>query len=161
MTTNPLLSAVFRDDLATLKELLSAGADVDALDRDGRSPLFQAITQGNAAIVNELLQAGTNVNLQDHEKRTPLHFTAIHFRPALAKTLLLAGAQVAATDVYGNTPLNNAVFYAKEREDMIKLLLEHGADPDARNNHEVSPRDLAVRMTGFDVTSLFTKDSKT
>src|SRR5437899_1861622 len=77
---NPLLDAIFRGDIALLKQRLAAGAEVDAKDRDGRSPIFQAVVDGRTDMVKELLQAGASVNLRDREGWTPLHSAAREYR---------------------------------------------------------------------------------
>ena len=56
--------------------------------------------------------------------------------------LLKAGAKVDVQDNNGNTPLGRAVFDARGRTGMVKLLLKHGADRHHKNKHGVSPSEL-------------------
>ena len=48
------------DDTSTVEMLLSAGANVNALDRDGVSPLFLASERGKTEFVRVLLSHGAN-----------------------------------------------------------------------------------------------------
>ncbi|XP_023294619.2 protein fem-1 homolog CG6966 [Lucilia cuprina] len=54
--------------------------------------------------------------------------------PSLAKALLEVGADPNAIDDGGNTPLHLAAIAQPCQKDMAKILLDHGAHLDARNN---------------------------
>src|SRR5262245_4426360 len=58
--TTPLHGAVRRDDVATAKQLIKAGADVKAVTRYGVTPLGMAALNGSAAMLRVLLDAGAN-----------------------------------------------------------------------------------------------------
>jgi ankyrin repeat protein len=57
----PLMLAAFRGDISTVRELLLAGADVDARDKDGDTALMFAAYRGHAEIVSLLLDYGANI----------------------------------------------------------------------------------------------------
>ncbi|OHV05079.1 hypothetical protein BKN37_07280 [Mycobacterium talmoniae] len=63
-----------------------------------------------------------------------------------AAVLVEAGADVNRRDRWGNTPLWRAVYHLPRTDAIAALLLDHGADPTAKNNHDISPLDLARRM---------------
>jgi ankyrin repeat protein len=130
---------------------LAKGEPIDDRDRDERTPLFQAVVTGRVDLVLELVRSGAQVNAKDRDGRTPLHVAAIQCQIDTAKALVEAGATVDARDKNGNTPLSNAVFYSKGRGELIHLLRKNGANPDAANNHGVSPRKLAETIANFDV----------
>lgn len=73
----------------------------------------------------------------------------------MAKMLLEAGAKVDVRDAHGNTPLSTAVFNCRGDGEMIRLLRKWGADPYAKNNHGVSPLDLARMIDNFDIAKYF------
>ena len=94
-----------------VKELISAGADVNGLDDVGRPVLIVAISEsGNVEVVRTLLAGGANVNVKDANGETPLIAAireylpgenelirkALRRDPEVIKALLAAGA---ATDV--------------------------------------------------------------
>jgi ankyrin repeat protein len=62
----------------------------------------------------------------------------------LATTLILAGADVASRDYYEETALHRAV--RKGSVPLVKLLLDHGANPDVVDDRMVSPRQEAERV---------------
>ncbi len=45
----------------------------------------------------------------------------------------------------------HAVFESQGRGEMIKILLAAGADRNRKNNHGVSPAELAASIANFDV----------
>lgn len=55
--------AAYWDDVPTAKQLIAAGAVVDAKNRYGVTPLSLACTNGSAAMVDLLLNSKADVNL--------------------------------------------------------------------------------------------------
>jgi len=51
------------------------------------------------------------------------------------------GVNVNIQDRFGNTPLYYAVYFSAQ--DLISLLLKHGANPLIKNNEDVTPLDIA------------------
>jgi ankyrin repeat protein len=113
------------------------------------NPLFEAVAREELPRVAELLAGGADPNEEDRPSGgRPLLAAASGGQPELVRLLLEAGAHVDATDRDGNTPLSNAVYdYSDENHErysrVLDILLEHGADPNKRNHHGVSPRSLA------------------
>ena len=58
-----------------------------------------------------------------------------------------AGAQIEARDIHGSTPLHMASTQASDEAglEMMKLLLDHGADVDAKGGQGQTPLFLSVR----------------
>lgn len=54
--------AVWNGDIAAVRQMISAGADVNASDGEQSSPLHLAIEQVNLEIVRRLIAAGADVN---------------------------------------------------------------------------------------------------
>ena len=105
---------------------------------------------GEPGLVSELIENGADLNLHDVNGETPLHFAAREYRTEEAKLLLAHGAIADAQDEHGNTPLWRAVFYSKDRGEMIALLLAAGADKKLENKHGVSPEKLANTIATHD-----------
>ena len=97
--------AIAQDDLLMLTEILSSGADVNCVDRDGRTPLHDTSIMNKLETARLLLEAKANVNAQDAGGWTALHFAAQNWLPELAKLLIAHGAAVDPLDGYGNSPL--------------------------------------------------------
>ena len=68
----PLHNAVIDKELVRVKELLAAGADVNARDRENWSPLHYAAQDHSLDIARLLVDAGAAIDAQDAEGNTPL-----------------------------------------------------------------------------------------
>jgi ankyrin repeat protein len=67
-----LWAAAHRDDVAAIKVLVSAGADVDPVAED-ETPFLHAIKTSHFRAAEALLDLGANVDFQDSRGRTALH----------------------------------------------------------------------------------------
>ena len=117
----PLHSAVSHHDAATVEQLLSAGADVDAKDKQRNTALHYACKRSAAMpIVRALLQAGANVNTKDADGFHALNLVLKHAldkrSPELVDLLLASGADVTSRTKAGDTVLH----YALHAEQMVK-----------------------------------------
>ena len=53
------------------------------------------------------------------------------------------------------THLVKATFASEGRGEIVKLLLERNADPDLKNIHGISPKDLANTIANYDLKRFF------
>ncbi len=138
----PLAPPAFRDDIACVKALLDAGADINAAAHNGVTPLHAAqmwATDGNLAC--HLLDRGANpAPSAPCVFGSPLHMAVQGESENLVKRLLNAGVPVNAADPDGNTPLHAAAAIGSVA--MVRLLLEHGADINLRNHKGESAADV-------------------
>ncbi len=125
----PLMKAVDKVDLASVKRLLAEGADVNAQDQWGRTALRYACSTGRTTqeIVDALLAAGADPNIADHEGGTPLYSAANVKSAEVVQALLRAGADPNHTDQWGHAPLSAAAAWGAT--DKVRVLLGAGADP--------------------------------
>ena len=142
MTPLHLAAEEHRAKVARL--LLDQGADVDAVDEYEYTPLHYAVQEGDPRTVQLLLANGADPNREyphDSTARagehrvvrldTMLH-TALDGRSIdVAKALVLGGANTSVRDVFGRQPLHKAASLGEV--ELAKLLLERGADPNARD----------------------------
>jgi len=172
---SPLMFAAREGDLESARMLVAAGADVNAVDGDGKNALGLAIFNGSYAVADFLVDQHANVNQPDAQRFTPLFWavdrrnmeTAPNFPWVvttdplpLIKKLLDAGASVNA--IVNNTPrarmrdgsprivFGTALMRAAFSGDveLVKVLLAHGADPKmlSRDNETTL---MAACGTGF------------
>ncbi len=127
----PLMRAALHGDVARIKELLSNGANVNAVAPNGRTALMCAAMSRSTAAVQALVKAGAKVNAVARDNSTALWWAAVYGNPAAVQCLLDAGAQVNANPKRQGTALLAAV--ANGRLKNVEVLLKAGADPNARN----------------------------
>jgi ankyrin repeat protein len=95
-TNAQLLEAAKLGQAAAVKELLSAGAAVNAGDRRGFTALMWACVGGSTAVVRELIDNGAAVNGRASDGTTPLMLAATNGFLDITRALLLKGADVNA-----------------------------------------------------------------
>ena len=130
--TTALHWAVRNNDAMLVDRLLRAGAVPHPANRYGATPIALACESGSAAIVERLLKAGVSANVTGPLGETALHTCAYAGNTAGARVLIAAGASVDPGDNWrGQTPLMWAA--AESHPETMKVLIEAGADVDARS----------------------------
>jgi len=137
----PLLMAISNDNVSVAQFLLAHGGDVNAPDWYGRSPLWEAVNVRNLYVHNAtfkngidrapvlelikaLLAAGANVNARTRET------------PPFRNHLLEITGSLEWVDFTGQTPFLTAALAGDVT--VMKLLLQHGADPRIDTFHGTS-----------------------
>ena len=129
--------ACYNEKTKLVKLLLEHGADTDS-NYNGLTPIFWAIKNENIVIFRLLLDYGVDINNDNSLGQSPL--SRICYRKSgsssgyykrFVELSLEHGADVNYRDKSGITPLFWACQYDISVEDIevVKLLLEHGADP--------------------------------
>ena len=129
--------------VAIVTDCLSAGSDVNARRKHGRTPLHMAAARnGNPEVLVVLLDHGANIGARDLDGYTPLGFAASKDSPEVLSVLLAAGADVNTRGYKGTTPLHEAAKYTANPKTIITLL-DAGADGTLVNDDGKTPFDLA------------------
>jgi len=146
-----------------LKLLLDAGADPNAKAKGG-APLSAAAGSGSIDCAKLLLDRGADIHYRSSNGVSALDeplvslFTELGQRKRMLQLLLDKGADInGRIPKSGNTPLHIAISYfanrPKDRLSLAQFLLDHGADPMAKNILGQTPLDLAqtdqVRRLGI------------
>lgn len=105
-----ILAAYGSGNPALLKELVDAGADIEARDEDGVTALSNAASMEHNQALEYLLSKGAPVNQIDRKGRTPLYMAAVVGNIDGVKLLLAKGADKSLEDTDGKT----AVMIAEE-----------------------------------------------
>lgn len=116
----------------------------DNADTDGVRPLHAALQFGNVEGAEELLAAGAQIEAITASGQTALHYAA-QFAPGAANLLLERGASIQAVSKNGRDALQWACVGADH--DCIRLLLDHGAQPNTKSKDVESPLHLLAKAT--------------
>lgn len=145
----PLMMAAQSGAPAVVSKLLELGADPRAKDDYGRDALHytgrhipNVITttghENRRLVVEILVASGLSVHSRDKYQKTPL-MNNWDGMPEVAHALIALGADVNAKSIDGTTPL-----MTNRNELALRLLLNAGANPYARDNEGRSAFDHAV-----------------
>jgi hypothetical protein len=126
----PLLFLTF-DYPQYTKKLLDMGVDIDGEDFFGNTILFRAVQYNNYDFAKFLIKNGANVNHKNRAKEKKEYYHNYN-------------------DQYfvGNTPLMSAVIKHSPLE-MMRLLVENGADVNARNDNNKTALDIVFDLREF------------
>ncbi|GMF47955.1 unnamed protein product [Phytophthora fragariaefolia] len=145
--------AVITEEIDVIKELLAAGATLDAVDADGQTPLLQACLGGQLKIVRLLLNAGANPSHQNRQAHSPLHYLSAFCRDRqLLRDIIANGADANAKSMKLNTPMHFAAMNGNEVA--TQVLLEHGASASVINEDKRSVVYLAKKWRHRSVEDL-------
>ena len=165
-----LVAAAYPGTVDLLRLLLDRGADLRAQDRTGATALAFAVRSADVEVVRFLVDRGLDPNALSLAGRRAgfarndlptsdylmskglgllpdVLVTTANWHPsALVDREIQSGANVNAANAaqYGRTPLLTAVTSEAAGVDTLKLLLDHGADPNVKTTEGESPLDWAI-----------------
>lgn len=149
-----LFVAAIKGHDSVVEALVRGRADINAQDKEGRSPLLYLASEKKTkatekkskakwttATLRLLRQHGADLEVRDQIGRTPLLWAATNSNLELARFLLENGADVTAANNRGRTALHLSAESNDEehRDDMVRLLLGHGASPEATSDGGWTP----------------------
>ena len=146
-----LFSAVDKNCLELVTELLEHGASVDARDRLGARPLSHAARFGHLPVVDLLLARGAPIDARNLAGATALYFAIDGDNTAVAQRLIERGANVNLAGRGGVTPLAVAAY--RGNDVIAESLLARGADDSATDETGKSPIIYAAAAGWADVVS--------
>ena len=139
--TTALHWAIYNDNVELIERLIDAGADVSVANDYGATPMSEAATVANPVAIGMLLDAGADVESPSADGQTALMIVARTNRVDAAQLLLDRGATVNAAETWRQqTALMWAA--AEKQPAMVGLLIEHGAQVDARSAVNEWPRQV-------------------
>lgn len=140
--------------------LLEYGADPNIPDKEGRIPLMLAAIEGTTdiAIIESLINAGTNLNAQDKRGLTALMWTVVSQDRSpdfvISALIRTGGFRTEKAEKWFGLA---AMYAAAKREtqlEILRLLIEHGADVNIQNKKGISALAYAVADLDDEITGI-------
>ncbi len=168
---NPLLAAVEVNSLDIVQLLLNKGACPNVQNFAGGTPLMGAAERGSYDIVKLLVEKGAKLDIVSKEGCTALLFACMNQRLDVARYLIEKGASINIQNKIGNTALILAcdnrtlgssltVESTKKQEELVKLLLQAGANVQLKNQDGFDAIDLAGKVSAIGVKKILTQHMK-
>ena len=149
----PLMMAATRGNVGAMRMLLEKKAGVNDKSGAGATALMNAAASGNPNAVRLLLDKGADAKAVTKRNETALANAATTGNPEMVKMLLAAGAPVNTQDVRGYTALLYAAGSDTAPLEVVKLLLENGADTGCLGDEETA-KTLAAKRGNTEVAKL-------
>jgi len=132
----PLMHAVHKNQIGSVRALLSAGAEPDLANPDGLTPLMLAAAQGEGEIVEELLASGADPRLKQPGGQTALTYAVTEADARCVKALLGRAPDLRLGDTWRDW-LAPKLARLRGRTEVIALL----KDPGSARNAAIAGRE--------------------
>lgn len=160
-----LIAAAWKNDVAGARRLITAGADVNAVDDTVQSAFLIAASEGYVDLLDLTLRHGADVRSLDSYRGTALIRAAERGHAAIVARLLRAGIAVDHVNRLGWTALHEAVLLGKgtpQYVDTVRLLIAAGADLDRPAERDgTTPVQGAQKLGQTAVTAVLTTERPT
>jgi ankyrin repeat protein len=159
MIKTNLWMASCNGDETTVLKLIKDNVDINYLNENGDSSIHIALYKRQINIVKYLITAGANLNILNNKNMSPLdiafknNYTYMNF----VHMLVNAGAKKLNVNKAYNriTPLWRAIYHSDF--DIIKMLIENGANVNYINSNGNSPLEYAVKHQNTILSSILIK----
>lgn len=138
-------------DLEVVRALVEKGADINIKDEKGRTALHYAAKWSKPEVIKYLVSKGADINEKTVSNATPLMYATSQGSFETVKTIIDLGADINVQDNKGNTALHWAAAGqqpADEKQKIIKLLVDKGADTSAVNTYGQKYDDVLKNFSG-------------
>jgi uncharacterized protein len=171
-----LFAAIGNRDLIAAEQLIRRGANIEARATNGLTPLMSAAESGNVPLVSLLLESGANAAAKDDQGESALSWGArggwvklvsllARFSDTAAKNhalmVAIEGGPVTIEVDPAKLPPNLASPPQKEALEVeeswtatVEILLNNGADIEARDDDGSTPLDWAAAFAQTDILKL-------
>ena len=145
---NILYHCLWSKGTKVLEYLCSQGIDVNQKFEKGLTPLHIAAYNGSVDAIKILLEHGAQLEIQSDSGDTPLNYGFYGFHSINALRYLIEHGADVNSKTYDNTYiLHKAVII--DSEEIIKLLIDHGAKTDCLNKSQMTPLQRAIRCKKY------------
>jgi len=125
-----IVHRIAHNDYNTLLEItIKHNANLNRLDKYGRTPLFYAIINKNVAIAQQLIKNGASTRLKDHTKNTLMHYAVcqniqdnnLNKQKEIINFCLKNTQELNAKNNFGNTPVHLALL-GNIHQELLEIL---------------------------------------
>lgn len=150
--TTALMNAVFHGKYDNAKLLLEHGANPNLFNKHHLAALHICVLKNRKDMADLLLEHGADINAQSDGITTPLIFAIQEDQREFAEYFIKNGAD-SNIDLNGKTLLHVLAsgMLPNFSSDFIKLMLEHGANPDIPDKRGETPLILATQNWNEDI----------
>lgn len=157
-----LLAAAYANDVEAARTLVAAGADVNHKDASEQSPYLIATSEvgDDPRLLDLFLAHGAVVNDKDSYNGTGAIRAAHRGYPVIIGRLVRAGVDLDHVNRLGWTALLEAVILGdggRAHQDVVRTLLEAGADPSIRDRDGRTALDRARERDQDEIVSLLSR----
>ena len=160
-----------RSAVRDYRRVATAESRAKHLDRGGLTPLMYAARENCRECVQILLKHRADVSLPDPAGMPPLFIAMMNGNWDIAKRLIEAGSDVNQWDIFGQGPLNVAIANLGVHNDnpldgdapdrttareVVKMLVERGANPNQQLYYHAAARTILGADTGRGTTPFLT-----
>jgi hypothetical protein len=137
-----LVYAAYREDLGTVRGLVSHGVPIDATDHaDWRTALHAAASKGNLPTLRYLISKGANINALDRSGDSPLQLAVSRGNNEAAGFLTEYGAK----RILGDDAQHQKAIHDKVQEDIEELNRAKAADKELQDDIKRATRDEEIQ----------------
>ena len=149
-----LMLASRKGNIDAMNVLLRAGADRTIEDADGDTWIHNAI-YGNCSkeVLQSIIDQGADVNATNNKNSTALMLASEKGNIDAMNVLLSAGADRTIEDADGDTWIHYAL-YGNCSKEVIQLIIDQGADVNAKNKKNCTALMLASRKGNIDAMNV-------
>ncbi len=137
---NILSFAILNKRYELIKSILKRMKNINKFDSNKKTPLFYALKIKDEKIIRLLLEKGAKVCIKSgkHHYFSPIHYAAKNGYLAFFKQILkIKKINIDFSDNKGKTPLHHACKHGHLK--IVKFLINHGANPEARDKADCTP----------------------
>ena len=146
--TQRLAQALLDNNGAKVTELIHRGADVNAVDTDGRSMLESAVWKDKHSAFEALLNAGADTAHRDKDGNAVLHYAAESENPVYLTESLARHLDPNVETLGHRTPLMLTVF--GKNQAMMHALIAAGANLEVAESNGDTALIIAAQTNSFD-----------
>lgn len=142
-----------------LKKVIEAGYELNCTDKDNRTLLMDSLSRyakldddeakkSMSALVQELIHLGIDVNAKDKNGENAL-FIAVKFQDEFHTRFLLEKTDIDVNEQNnsGETVLSLSIIGGVENLELIKVLLEHGSNPEIKDQNQICSLEKLINRT--------------